>query len=261
MSSFLPNDSDRPPLPLISVIVATYNAHNTLAHCLESVLNQSYPSKELIVIDGKSTDRTTDILRSTSSASLRWISEKDSGIYQAWNKALKLAQGEWICFIGADDYWSGSDSLEKLVRCGLESGSDVVCLKGVRIDEHGKEIGTVGAAWDWTRMKRWQCVLHSGMLQKKLLFDRFGKFNESYRIAGDYEFLLRLGEDLKAAFIDEPLICVGDNGLSRTHVTAALKETQKIQHLHKEIGSCRASRNYWIAQAKALVRGKLCSLC
>ena len=90
--------------PKISIIVAVYNSKKTLQRCIDSVFSQTYPHKELIIIDGGSTDGTVDILRANNDKITYWKSEPDNGIYQAWNKALDHAKSDWICFLGADDY-------------------------------------------------------------------------------------------------------------------------------------------------------------
>jgi glycosyltransferase involved in cell wall biosynthesis len=92
---------------MISVIVAVFNGAKTLQQCIDSVAGQTYPHKELIVIDGGSIDGTREILEGDATKLAYWVSEPDRGIYHAWNKALARARGDWICFLGADDYlWS-----------------------------------------------------------------------------------------------------------------------------------------------------------
>ena len=91
--------------PLISIIVAVYNGEKTLQRCIDSVFSQTYPHKELIIIDGGSTDGTVDILQTNNDKITYWKSEPDNGIYQAWNKALDHAKSDWICFLGSDDYF------------------------------------------------------------------------------------------------------------------------------------------------------------
>ncbi|MET7257928.1 glycosyltransferase family 2 protein [Dyadobacter fermentans] len=89
--------------PLISVILVTYNAERFLQRCLDSVYDQRYPHIEVIVMDGGSTDHTPAVLHKNDSKLAFWKSEKDGGIYEAMNKALDHAKGQWIYFIGADD--------------------------------------------------------------------------------------------------------------------------------------------------------------
>ncbi|MHB8390785.1 MAG: glycosyltransferase [Acidobacteriaceae bacterium] len=85
------------------MITAIYNGEKYIAGCLESVLQQDYPGIEHIVLDGGSTDQTVDILRRYDDRVEYWASEPDNGVYDAWNKGLTEARGDWICFLGADD--------------------------------------------------------------------------------------------------------------------------------------------------------------
>jgi len=85
-----------------------------LQQCIDSVTQQTYPNKELIIIDGVSKDGTVELLEENINKFSYWISESDHGIYNAWNKGLTQAQGEWICFLGADDYFWDTTVLERL---------------------------------------------------------------------------------------------------------------------------------------------------
>src|ERR1700748_1400497 len=89
--------------PLVTVITAVFNGQPHIAGCLESVLEQDYPNIEHIVMDGCSIDGTVDVLRRYDDQIAYWKSERDSGVYDAWNKGLAEARGEWICFLGSDD--------------------------------------------------------------------------------------------------------------------------------------------------------------
>ncbi|MDA3897412.1 MAG: glycosyltransferase [Desulfobacteraceae bacterium] len=91
--------------PKISIIVVVFNGAQTLERCLYSVVHQIYPCKELIIMDGGSTDGSVELLKRYDSQIKYWESKPDRGIYHAWNKALEHAEGEWICFIGSDDFF------------------------------------------------------------------------------------------------------------------------------------------------------------
>ena len=88
--------------PQISVAIVTYNCISTLSEAIDSVLDQDYDNVELVIVDGASDDGTVELIRSKKGP-IKWISEKDKGIYDAWNKGIKNAKGEWIMFVGADD--------------------------------------------------------------------------------------------------------------------------------------------------------------
>ena len=102
--------------PLVSIIISTLNSEKYLEKALESSIGQSYLNREIILIDGLSTDNTVNIIKKYSEKIKYWKSESDTGIYNAWNKGLKVANGEWICFIGSDDEWYSNKSLELLVK-------------------------------------------------------------------------------------------------------------------------------------------------
>jgi glycosyltransferase involved in cell wall biosynthesis len=239
--------------PLVSIIIATYNAERTLSFCIKSNLNQSYPNKEIIVIDGGSSDGTIGILQSFDSKILNWISEIDTGIYNAWNKALDMANGQWVCFLGADDYWSGDDSLFNLMTTATPV-VDLVVSRGSIVNKNGTVGRTLGRPWNWKHMKHWQCVIHPGLLHNRNLFQKFGKFNERYSIAADYDFLLRLGDNIHAVFLDKENVCIGAGGKSQKQIGLVLKEVRDIQQRHFEIGPVKAFLNFCIAHTKVVLR-------
>ena len=89
---------------IISIIIATYNAEKVLKRCLDSIVTQKTGNVEVLIVDGNSTDSTMEIVQSYGTDVDYSLSEKDKGIYDAWNKALKVAKGDWIMFLGSDDY-------------------------------------------------------------------------------------------------------------------------------------------------------------
>src|SRR5688500_13298908 len=113
----------------VSIVIATFNSGSTIKQCLDSCLEQNYTHKEIIVIDAGSADGTKEVLASYASKLAYWISEPDGGIYHAWNKGLKTAAGEWICFIGGDDVWSNASSLSNLMKMAIHPPVNVVCAR------------------------------------------------------------------------------------------------------------------------------------
>jgi glycosyltransferase involved in cell wall biosynthesis len=227
----------------VSVIVATLNSAGTLAACIDSVSAQQGVSVELLVIDGGSTDGTVQILEANDDSIAYWVSEPDRGVYSAWNKALERAIGRWVCFLGADDKLARPGTLKTLVELGDRTDAELVCSR-VRYRASEKAgSSVVGQPWDWTKMTRFMCVAHPGLLHRRSLFSRFGQFSEEYRIAGDYEYLLRLGERVATAFVEEVTVDVGGAGLS-SDATGTLREVRLIQSLSPGIGPVRAGVNY-----------------
>ena len=243
--------------PLVSVIVAVFNGAETLRRCIDSVVEQTYPNKELIVVDGCSTDGTVEILEAENDKIAYWESKPDRGIYHAWNKAIEHAEGEWICFLGADDYFATPDSLSEL-SSELEVGTDFIFSRVAIVDENDRVLTIGGPMWDWERMKRYQTVSHAGALHHRSVFERYGKFDEKYKVAGDYEFFLRVGAAAKASYVDKVIVHLGNSGISQVQLRLTFRETRLIQSAHPEIGPYRAWANYVIAVSKALLRRMLC---
>lgn len=182
--------------PLISVIVAVFNRCESLQRCIDSVASQTYPYKELIVMDGGSTDGTVEILKSNNEKITYWESERDRGIYHAFNKALTYAKGDWIYFLGSDDYLWDAQSLSDIIQKIEETkDSDVRIVYGKvgLVSQNGNLIQIINKPWCQVKKLFLQgCyICHQGVLQHKSLFEKHGQFDESFAITGDYELLLR----------------------------------------------------------------------
>lgn len=184
------------PEPKITIIIAVFNGARTLQRCLDSIFEQSYKNWELIIIDGGSCDETVEILRKNSPRLAYWESEPDRGIYHAWNKALEHATGEWIMFLGADDYlWEPSvlDSLHQEITALEGRVSIIYGIVNYLAPDHSVT-RRAGEPWNMAKMRffRGMSIPHTGMLHHRRLFNVYGTFDESFRIVGDYEFLIRV---------------------------------------------------------------------
>ncbi|NGZ08123.1 MAG: glycosyltransferase [Nitrospira sp. LK70] len=190
--------------PSISVIVAVFNGKATLQGCIDSVARQTYLNKELIIIDGGSKDGTVELLKANNKHITYWVSEPDSGIYNAWNKGLAQARGEWICFLGADDYFWDVTVLEQMMvhLKMLPASIRVAYGKVLRINDDG-QLHPIGESWEQVKVffQQYMCIPHVGTMHRRTLFEQHGTFDESFRIAGDYELLLRELKTGDAAFI------------------------------------------------------------
>jgi len=196
---------NEPGKPLISVITAAFNAARYLPDAIRSIRAQSYPNIEWIVIDGGSTDATVDLLKANDDIIAYWLSEPDRGIYSAWNKGLAQAKGEWICFLGADDYFWDAHALARMSEQLVNLPASVKVAYGqiMLVSADGMVIHAFGEPWENVR-KRFRevmCIPHQGTMHRRSLFDQRGTFDESFRIAGDYEFLLRELKSADARFI------------------------------------------------------------
>lgn len=224
----------------VSIVVAVLNGRGTLQRCLDSIAGQDHPGKQLIVIDGGSTDGTLELLERNQRVIAHWETGSDRGIYSAWNKALERATGEWVCFVGADDYYLDPSALSEMAALGGAEDADLVCGRVWYVNDRGERQFTHGQAWSWERMKRRHSVSHTGMLHHARLFERHGRFNEGLRIAGDYEFLLRLGPGARAAFLDRAYLAMGNSGVSTSNSLQTMREVRRVQAGHPEIGHAAA---------------------
>ncbi len=207
----------------LSIIIATYNSGKTLKSCLDSIVTQLGNDGEILVIDGGSVDNTINIVESYGSKIAYCVSEPDRGVYDAWNKGIEKAQGEWITFIGSDDEMLPNtlnlyrEAIKKYPDRDIISGKLHFCK------QDGSVIRDVGEPWNWNKfIHRKMSLAHPGMLHNKKCFERVGLFDTRYRICADSDFLQRLGPHTKAAFIDEFLVNMSEGGISDS--MEALKE-------------------------------------
>ncbi len=227
----------------ITIIIAIFNGISSLESCLLSCLNQTYPF-ELIIIDGASFDGTIKMLESYSDRISYWISEPDNGIYSAWNKALKKATGDWICFIGCDDYWVSENSLEKLAQTACYPEFNLISGKIHLVNTQGVILKSIGKPFDYSKLTYGMHIAHPGALHHRSLFDEHGYFDENYKISGDYEFLLRISAYIRSAFVPEHLICMGNTGLSNKKLHRTINEGAKALLKTKGFGGFAALKLY-----------------
>lgn len=182
-------------LPAITIIISVLNGSETLESCLDSIYRQTYPTWEIVVMDGGSEDGTPSILRTHASRIAYWESRPDDGIYHAWNKALDHATGEWICFLGADDRFRDDDSLGGIAEAlaALPGDCRVAYASVDVVDGRGTVLATVGRSWEESSMdfRDHMAIPHQATFHRRSLFEIHGKFDEGFKICGDYELLLR----------------------------------------------------------------------
>ena len=244
--------------PLISIIIAVFNKAKTLQQCIDSVAGQTYANKELIIIDGGSRDGTVDLLKANSDKISYWISEPDSGIYNALNKGLSQAKGEWICFLGADDYFWDSQVLEMMSERLVKLPQSIRVAYGqvMIVNAQGEQIYQMGEHWQ--KIKKYflqvMCIPHIGTMHRSSLFEDHGRFDESFRIAGDYEFLLRELKTNDAYFIPDVIVAaMREDGVSSHHANSLLqfREAWRARRMHCQ----NLSGWLWLmAMAKAYIR-------
>jgi glycosyltransferase involved in cell wall biosynthesis len=222
--------------PTLSILVATRNCAAQLELFLHSLSQQSWCDWELLLLDNASTDDTPVVVehfrnRLELPQRLIWSSEPDLGIYDAWNRGLRLAQGRYLSFIGADDTFVDPVSLDRLVAL-TATGADLITARNAYYAPDGRFLRHWGAGWTWRRMRQSMNIAHPGLLVRRELFDQVGPYDASYRICGDYDWFLRLPPDLRTVHSSDPLLKVAQAGVSHTRIAQVYAETFRAQRRH-----------------------------
>lgn len=181
----------------VSIITATYNSEKTLEYCMNSVLSQTYAEIEYIIIDGNSKDNTVNLIASKAKASqnIIWTSEPDKGIYDALNKGIEKATGDIVGFVHSDDYLADDDCISKIVKAFKDHRVDGVYgnLHYVSFENPDVVIRNwVSQMFHPKLLKHGWMPAHPTLFLKRAVYETHGKFNLNYKIAADYDFILRI---------------------------------------------------------------------
>lgn len=172
--------------PILSIITVVYNGEKYLEQTIKSVINQNISNIEYIIIDGGSTDGTIDIVKKYSDSISYWVSEPDFGIYDAINKGIKASSGKYIGIINSDD-WYEQNVLSQLAEKFDSEESDIICGL-LRLWDDNKVMGIQGNTSDFLVHGM---ISHPTCFVKKSVYNEIGEFNTKYKIAGDYDFMMR----------------------------------------------------------------------
>lgn len=180
----------------ISLITVTYNSGSTLEDTIKSVLSQNYNNIEYIVVDGLSKDNTVNIIREYEpqfEGRMKWISEKDHGIYDAMNKGVRMATGDIVGILNSDDFFTANDVLEK-VAAGFDEQTDAVYgdIHFVKSNDLRHSVRYYSSKiFKPSLMKMGFMPAHPSFYCRKRCFDQFGYYKTDYKIAADFDLLLR----------------------------------------------------------------------
>jgi glycosyltransferase involved in cell wall biosynthesis len=221
--------------PRLSILVATWNCVAELQQFLESLANQRWADWELLLLDNASTDGTAELVKGFqqrySDRRVCWSSQPDSGIYDAWNRGLQLARGDYLCFIGADDTFLDPASLANVA--GLTATeAHLITARNAYCDRQGRFLRHWGSGWQWKRMRQSMNIAHPGMLVRRDLFAQIGIFDPTFRICGDYEWFLRLPENLRTVHASDSVLRIVQGGVSHTRIADVYAETFRAQKRH-----------------------------
>ncbi len=180
----------------ISIITATYNSGATLRDTFDSVLRQSYKDIEYIVVDGSSKDGTLGIIKEYEpkfNGKMRWVSEPDKGIYDAMNKGIRMATGDVIGILNSDDFYTSKDVLERVAA----SIGDVDAVYGDIHYVNDKDLTRCVRYYSSKSFRRWKMLMgfmpaHPSFYCRRAVYSRYGLFDLDFKVAADFEQLLRL---------------------------------------------------------------------
>jgi glycosyltransferase involved in cell wall biosynthesis len=217
----------------ISVITVCYNSELTLNRALQSVVDQDWPYIEYIVIDGASTDGSLEIIERFRSHLVHVVSEPDNGIYDAMNKGLDLASGDIVCFLNADDHYSHQKVLSQVAKQMIDHNLDALMGDVAFFHPHeptriirrfrSNRFRPDRLAWGWM-------PAHPALFLRKTVIDRVGRFNTNYRIAGDFEFIIRAftNQALHYRCILEVLVHMQTGGVSTSGLRSKILLNREV---------------------------------
>jgi len=236
--------------PLLTVVTICRNVLPALRRTVDSVLPQLTPEVEYWVVDGASTDGTPAWIAELAARGVRTISEPDRGISDAMNKGIRLATGDWVAHLHADDeYLPGAiAAVLEAIRAG---GADVLCGHIVKREERGEVLCRTAPE----RLAIEMAVPHPAVFARRELWEKLGGFDASLRNAMDYDLFLRArAAGARFRVIDRPLAVVAWGGQSERSLWKTLAEAHEIRRRHVASGWSRSTAFLWFLYAKGRAR-------
>ncbi len=215
--------------PLVSIITVVYNSELYIEKTILSIINQEYSQFEFIIVDGGSTDRTIEIIQKYEKFITKWISEKDNGLYDAMNKGIKMASGEYLWFINSGDEVYSNTVLQEILP-NAHFLPDIIYGETEIIDYKGQSLGmrrhSAPEKLNWKSLKHGMLVCHQSFIVKKEIVE---DYNLNYKYSSDFEWLIRILK--KAATIHNSGLILSkfmDGGQTSRTLIPGLKERFKI---------------------------------
>lgn len=215
-------------MPKVSIITVSYNSAKTIEDAIKSVLSQTYPDIEYIIVDGGSTDGTLEIIGKYRDEISKFVSEPDKGIYDAMNKGIKLAAGEIVGILNSDDFYADENAVKKVVKTMEKEKADVCwgdLVYVLKIDFNKVVRFWKSSEYETGKFKIGWHPPHPTFFVKKHVYDKYGLFNLNLKIAADYELMLRFLEKyrVKSCYIPEILVKMRTGGESNKGIINVVK--------------------------------------
>jgi len=222
----------------VSIITIVYNNKACISDCIRSVLGQTYPNIEHIVIDGGSKDGTQLQIERFRNQLAFYLSEKDKGLYDALNKGIQQANGDVIGILHSDDLFYDSESVRKVVNTFKNTNADLVYAKGQYVDK--ENIERVKRIYPSKSFKKrylpfgW-IPLHTTIYVRREVFEKYGLYEEHYRIASDYEISQRWfqNDQIKKVYLNEWVVKMRLGGKSTTAKLQKIKSTEDLDVIRR----------------------------
>ena len=208
----------------ISIITVVYNGEKVLERTIKSIRNQTFSDIEYIIIDGNSKDGTKAIIEKYKSEISQWISEPDKGLYDAMNKGLRLAKGEYVIFLNAGDQFQEKTTVEQVFRNPVIA--DVYYGETMMVNDANEDIGLrrlkAPEILSWESLINGMLVCHQSFIMKREIAP---EYNLRYKIAADYEWMLQCLKKSKTIVNTHQIIArFLDGGMNKSNIQTALKE-------------------------------------
>jgi glycosyltransferase involved in cell wall biosynthesis len=228
--------------PEVSIITVSFYSSRTISDTIQSVLSQSYPNIEYIIIDGSSADGTTDIIKSFGKKISKYISEPDNGIYDAINKGIRLASGDIVGILNSDDFFYNKDVIQRVVNAFQEDNNleaifgDVVFVDPVRTSKIARYYSS--EKFNPNKFKFGYMPAHPSFYVRRDLFEKFGYYKTDYKIAADFELLLRflLINQIRYKYLQMPLVTMRRGGASNRSLLSNITLNREILRACNENG-------------------------
>lgn len=249
----------------VSIITVSYNSADTIEQTIQSVLNQTYKNIEYIIIDGQSTDGTVNVVRKYERFIDCFVSESDNGIYDAMNKGITHATGDIIGILNSDD-WYEEEAVAMVVRCFRDRDAELVYGKKWVVNKNGKR--KCHNKQPLEHIWHTPVVPHSTVFVKREIYIKYGVFDTKYKIAADYELILRFyAEGVKFEYIDEMISNFRSSGISSVNCIQSADEAKKVALSYidkcpdKEFALNQIERNCGMAKLRFAMERKPNSVC
>lgn len=238
----------------VSVITVCYNSARTIETTIQSVLGQTYEDVEYVIVDGGSTDGTIDLIKKYETKLSAWISGPDCGLYDAMNKGIRMATGDIVGIINSDD-WYEADVIRKVAACFKDNSIDVVHGNMTVVSEDGRCRAASAPGTDPADIFFRMAYYHPTVFVRADAYRKYGMFDLNYKIAADYQMMLRLYTAGAGFFyLNENIAYFRLGGISgeKTAWRAAMEERKvALTHLNGRVG---VGKDHCLKQIEALYR-------